>query len=51
MQSHPARAVGVGQSERQRCVARSGAQHNITDAAANEFVDDDPGLSRRGIHA
>ncbi len=51
VQAHPARSVGVGQSERQRCVARPGAQHDITDAAANEFVDDDPGLSRRGIHA
>ncbi len=51
VEPQPARPVGVGQGERQRCVAGTGAQHHVGHAAANEFVDDDAGLGRRGIHA
>ena len=50
VQTQPAGAVGVVQRERQRRVARARAQHDVADAAANQFVDDDAGLCRRGVH-
>ena len=50
VQPQPAGAVGVVQRERQRRVARTRAQHDVADAAANQFVDDDTGLRRRGVH-
>ena len=50
MQPDPAGPVGVLQRERQRRVARAGAQDDVADAAANQFVDDDAGLCRRGVH-
>ncbi len=50
VQPEPAGPVGVLQRERQRGVARARAQHHIADAAADQFVDDDAGLCRRGIH-
>ncbi|GAB4676131.1 hypothetical protein MOKP104_37350 [Mycobacterium avium subsp. hominissuis] len=46
----PAGAVGVGQREGQRGVAGTGAQHHIADTAADQLVDDDAGLGRRGVH-
>ena len=42
--------VGVGQGERQRGVAAARAQHDVTHAAADEFVHNDPRLGRRRIH-
>jgi hypothetical protein len=50
VQPQPTGPVGVGQRERQRCVPRSRAQHDIADAAADQFVDDDARLDRRGVH-
>ena len=50
VQPEAAGPVGVVQGERQRRVARSGAQHDVADAAANQFVDDDAGLCRRWVH-
>lgn len=51
MQPQPPRPVGVGQCESQRRVARARAQHHVADTAADQFVDDDAGLCRRGIHS
>ncbi len=38
------------QRERQRGVARAGAEHHVPHVVADEFVNDDPGLRRGGIH-
>jgi len=42
--------VGILQRKRQRGVTRARAQHHIADTAADQLVDDDPGLCRRWIH-
>ena len=50
MQPDAACPVGVLQRKGQRRVARTRAQHDVTHAAANQFVDDYAGLRSRWVH-
>ena len=51
VQPQPPGSVGGLQRERQRRVARTRAEHDLADSAADEFVDDRGGLGCGRVHA